>query len=115
MQDSGLASAPPTAMRMPLCLPFMHSESLEMQQRGFAFLESELKQLEETVSASGSEAPPLASTLNMSLVYAKKHEEVVAKWGRFPHRKTSTKYARGGFDVWDKCCLNSFRMSHDLL
>ena len=57
--------------RIFLYLPFEHSENLEHQNRCVGYFE--------TLAA---EAPDLAHTLD----YARRHRDVIAQFGRFPHR-----------------------------
>ncbi|MEM6838185.1 MAG: DUF924 family protein [Cyanobacteria bacterium P01_C01_bin.120] len=60
--------------RIFLYLPFEHSEDLAHQNRSVALFE--------TLIAS---APELQSTLD----YAYRHRDVIARFGRFPHRNSS--------------------------
>jgi uncharacterized protein (DUF924 family) len=83
MQDSGAAAALPTMLRSFLYMPFMHSELLEMQGRCVSSYAQEKERLE---AAAHPDTEAVGSMLASYLHYAKKHEEVVAKWGRFPHR-----------------------------
>ncbi|MFE4108149.1 DUF924 family protein [Almyronema epifaneia] len=57
--------------RLFLYLPFEHSENLEHQNQSVALFEALVQQ-----------APDLQSTLD----YAYRHREVIARFGRFPHR-----------------------------
>ncbi|MGF1522426.1 MAG: DUF924 family protein [Leptolyngbyaceae cyanobacterium] len=59
--------------RIFLYLPFEHSENLKHQDQSVAFFKSLIHA-----------APELQS----SLEYAHRHHDVVARFGRFPHRKT---------------------------
>ena len=56
-------------------LPLQHSESREHQQRSVAYLES-------LVAA----APALKAVLEGYLDYARRHRDIVERFGRFPHR-----------------------------
>jgi uncharacterized protein (DUF924 family) len=59
-----------------LYMPFMHSEALSMQDRAVALF-----------TALAAEAPPeLRERLAGGLRYAEKHREIIARFGRFPHR-----------------------------
>lgn len=59
-----------------LLMPFMHSEELAEQERCVAGFEGLLR----------SCAPELRPTLESSLDFARKHRDIVARFGRFPHR-----------------------------
>jgi uncharacterized protein (DUF924 family) len=59
-----------------LYMPFMHSEDLVMQDRAVALF-----------SALAVDAPPaLREQLTSAANYARQHREIVARFGRFPHR-----------------------------
>jgi uncharacterized protein (DUF924 family) len=62
--------------RVFLYMPFMHSENLVVQARGVelfrAFRDAAEGRLREHV--------------NRSLRYAERHRDIIAEWGRFPHR-----------------------------
>ena len=62
--------------RMFLYLPFMHSEALADQQRCVALF-SELRD-----SQSGA----LRARLDNNVSFAERHRNIVARFGRFPHR-----------------------------
>jgi uncharacterized protein (DUF924 family) len=60
-----------------LLMPFMHAENLELQRRcveGFAALRD---------AASDAE---LRAYFTSSLDFARQHEAIIARFGRFPHR-----------------------------
>jgi uncharacterized protein (DUF924 family) len=65
-----------TIERMFLILPFEHAEDLEAQRRGCALL---------TKFALTAE-PWLKSIMTTWMEFARKHLDVVARFGRFPHR-----------------------------
>jgi uncharacterized protein (DUF924 family) len=59
-----------------LYMPFMHSEALSMQDRAVALF-----------TALVADAPPeLRDRRARALSYAEKHREIIARFGRFPHR-----------------------------
>jgi len=60
-------------------MPFMHSEALEDQERAL--------ELFGKLGAEGASGP-YASNLGNAAQYAKKHRDVIARFGRFPHRNT---------------------------
>ncbi len=66
-------------MRMFAVMPLMHSESVLDQERCVAFAE----RLTAELAAGG---PPYAGYLEGFVKYAIVHREIVAQWGRFPHR-----------------------------
>ena len=62
-----------------LCMPFMHAEDRAKQQRGVALFEQLAK-----------DAPPeLAEWLTSAAGFARKHREIVDRFGRFPHRNAT--------------------------
>lgn len=62
--------------RMFFCMPLMHAESLEVQDEGVAAFRRLL-----------DEAPPeLRSYFEDCLRYAQLHRDLIARFGRFPHR-----------------------------
>lgn len=68
------------AERIWLYMPFMHSEELEDQEACVRYFE----QLAADAEAAG--APGLAGFASYAGSYAGQHRDVVAAWGRFPHR-----------------------------
>jgi len=56
-------------------LPLQHSESREHQQRSVAYLEALIEA-----------TPSLRPTLEGYLDYARRHRDIVERFGRFPHR-----------------------------
>jgi uncharacterized protein (DUF924 family) len=62
-------------------LPLMHSENLEDQDECIELY----IQLNEEVEARGGREE-LKNLMKGSLNYAQSHRDVIAKWGRFPHR-----------------------------
>lgn len=73
---SGKDQALPPFMRWFAYLPFEHSETLADQVRAVALFTSLLD------DAPPGHEPAFASALD----YAKRHHEVIAQFGRFPHR-----------------------------
>ena len=61
-----------------LYMPYMHSEELAMQERSVALFE-------ELAATAPSE---LRGSLVAAVQYAKKHHDIIARFGRFPHRNT---------------------------
>lgn len=74
--DSGAFAELDTVERLFAYLPFVHAEDLECQRRAVHYaIESALK------------APPeLRSMMESAVDFARKHIDVVARFGRFPHR-----------------------------
>ena len=68
----------PLSIRMWVYLPFMHSERLEDQNTC-------VECLEQLVEEMGEGSSELQFAMNM-LGYAKRHQVIVEKYGRFPHR-----------------------------
>ncbi len=62
--------------RLFLYMPFMHSESLSVQEQSVALFTAFRDQ------ASGR----LREELEKNLDYALLHRDIIARWGRFPHR-----------------------------
>jgi uncharacterized protein (DUF924 family) len=59
-----------------LYMPFMHSEALSMQDKALTLF-----------AALDADAPPeLRERRAGALKYAEKHREIIARFGRFPHR-----------------------------
>jgi uncharacterized protein (DUF924 family) len=82
LQDSGLAQQLPRGpMRQFLTLPFMHSENLDDQQRCVDHAKAEYE-------AAAALDPESAAAKNWLFImgFAESHRDVIAKWGRFPHR-----------------------------
>ena len=72
----GFDAALPVIERVILYLPFEHSEDLADQRRSVALYEGI------------AETPPVfAGELRRQVVFfARRHHEIVARFGRFPHR-----------------------------
>jgi uncharacterized protein (DUF924 family) len=60
-------------------MPYMHSEEIDMQDRSVALFK-------ELLAGAPSE---LRGSLLAAVQYAEKHRDVVARFGRFPHRNTA--------------------------
>lgn len=74
--DEGLDKTLALPERQFVYLPFEHAENLDDQKRGVALF-----------AALEKEAPPaLAPIFAMFTEYAKRHEVVIERFGRFPHR-----------------------------
>ncbi|GMV40139.1 MAG: hypothetical protein AMXMBFR64_18550 [Myxococcales bacterium] len=65
-----------THERMFLFMPFMHSEALADQERCVALFQALLAEADDGARA----------TVEYSLGYAVQHRDIVARFGRFPHR-----------------------------
>ncbi len=65
--------------RVFLYMPFMHAESLSVQQEG-------IRQFEALVEDSKIRSPLNTSYFEYNLKFAKQHRDIIAKFGRFPHR-----------------------------
>jgi uncharacterized protein (DUF924 family) len=65
--------------RMFLYMPFLHSEELVTQDRSVALFEA----------LAGSALPEARERLAGALEYACKHRDVIARFGRFPHRNNT--------------------------
>jgi uncharacterized protein (DUF924 family) len=62
-----------------LYMPFMHSEDLDMQDRSVALF-----------TALAASAPAeLRGGLAAAVQYAEKHRDIIARYGRFPHRNAA--------------------------
>jgi uncharacterized protein (DUF924 family) len=59
-----------------LYMPYMHSEDIDMQERSVALFT-------ELAATAPSE---LRGSLVAAVQYAEKHREIIARFGRFPHR-----------------------------
>src|SRR5690606_34149189 len=66
----------PTFHRAFVYLPLMHAEDLAMQER----------QVEQFEALLASSPPELRSACENFLHFAKLHRDIVARFGRFPHR-----------------------------
>lgn len=62
--------------RVFLYMPFMHSEDLSTQERGVALFRA----------FRDESHGPLRKELDNNLLFAERHRDVIANWGRFPHR-----------------------------
>jgi len=74
--DAGLDRALPPIERTFFYMPMQHAEDLGVQERGVAVFE-----------ALAREAPPaLRPALGDNAAYAVLHRDLIARFGRFPHR-----------------------------
>ena len=76
---SGRARELTTYQRMVALMPFQHAENRDAQAEGVAALST----LHDEVSAADRDAAEMVAGF---LKYAEKHRDIVAKFGRFPHR-----------------------------
>ncbi|GFR51927.1 hypothetical protein Agub_g14413 [Astrephomene gubernaculifera] len=72
----------PPMLRYFVYMPYMHAEDLAVQERGVQLFRTAT----ETTAAAGPACAAAASCLRMALSYAEAHRDVIASWGRFPHR-----------------------------
>lgn len=68
----------PPVKRWFFYMPLEHSEDLDMQEKSLEMFEKLVKDAPEE----------LKETFQGALWYAKRHEEVIRKFGRFPHRNS---------------------------
>ncbi|EFJ42015.1 hypothetical protein VOLCADRAFT_119548, partial [Volvox carteri f. nagariensis] len=83
-QAEGADKALPAMVRYFAYMPYMHAEDLEAQERGVQLF----RVAAETTEAAGPAAAAAAKALRNALSYMEAHRNVVAAWGRFPHRNT---------------------------
>jgi uncharacterized protein (DUF924 family) len=69
----------PLAQQMFLYVPLMHAEDLTLQQ-------AMVQRFEQLVELARTRSPHNVRFFEFALGYARKHEEVIARFGRFPHR-----------------------------
>ena len=72
--------------RVFLYMPFMHAESLGVQEEG-------IRHLELLIEESKTKAPLNTPYFKYNLTYAKCHRDIIAKFGRFPHRNKALQRA----------------------
>lgn len=65
--------------RVFLYIPFMHAESLALQEEG-------VRRFESLTEESKTKAPHNTSYFEYNLKYARQHRDIIAKFGRFAHR-----------------------------
>ncbi|MBL8013154.1 MAG: DUF924 domain-containing protein [Candidatus Omnitrophica bacterium] len=75
--------------RVFLYMPFMHSEVLSVQEEG-------VRSFENLVKESKEKGSPNTSYFEYNLNYMRQHRDIIARFGRFPHRnkilgRTSTR------------------------
>jgi uncharacterized protein (DUF924 family) len=64
---------------MFLYLPFMHVENVTLQQ-------SMVRRFEQLVELAAARSPHNVGFFELALDYARRHLDVVERFGRFPHR-----------------------------
>eukprot|EP01025_Chloroclados_australasicus_P067305 TRINITY_DN93050_c0_g1_i1.p1 TRINITY_DN93050_c0_g1~~TRINITY_DN93050_c0_g1_i1.p1 ORF type:complete len:299 (-),score=28.43 TRINITY_DN93050_c0_g1_i1:421-1317(-) len=67
--------------RLFVALPFEHHESIEAQEFAIDLLKTQIE-----ICRSLENGDEAADYLQYCLGYAEAHRDVIAKWGRFPHR-----------------------------
>ena len=67
--------------RVFLYMPFMHAESLSVQDEG-------IKAFESLIEVSKTKAPLITPYIEYNLKYARQHRDIIAQFGRFPHRNS---------------------------
>ncbi|KAG1659563.1 hypothetical protein FOA52_011919 [Chlamydomonas sp. UWO 241] len=67
---------------------YMHSEKLEDQKRGIVNLETVISELSVGVEPESAAGKAVGGLKNVKQ-YSQAHLDIVAKWGRFPHRNAS--------------------------
>jgi uncharacterized protein (DUF924 family) len=60
-------------------MPFMHAESLSVQEEG-------IRQFEILVEESKTKSPHNTSYFEYNRKYTRQHRDIIARFGRFPHR-----------------------------
>lgn len=68
--------------RVFLYMPFMHSESLSFQEEG-------VRAFEGIVEESKQKSPQNTPYFEYNLKYARQHRDIIAQFGRFPHRNAT--------------------------
>ncbi len=74
--EASLDEVLPSDMKVFAAMPLMHSEALPRQERCVAYFEALVAKLE------GDARERVA----FNLKFAEQHRDIVAQWGRFPHR-----------------------------
>jgi uncharacterized protein (DUF924 family) len=74
--STGMERHLPWAGQVFFCMPLMHAEDLELQERGVACFRT----LQKRAPAA------LREHIGQSLRFAEEHRDVIARFGRFPHR-----------------------------
>eukprot|EP00200_Dunaliella_tertiolecta_P003756 CAMPEP_0202358236 /NCGR_PEP_ID=MMETSP1126-20121109/11971_1 /ASSEMBLY_ACC=CAM_ASM_000457 /TAXON_ID=3047 /ORGANISM="Dunaliella tertiolecta, Strain CCMP1320" /LENGTH=218 /DNA_ID=CAMNT_0048951331 /DNA_START=104 /DNA_END=760 /DNA_ORIENTATION=- len=85
--ENNMLEGLPQMLRLLVLLPFMHAESLPEQEQCVQLHQDFIADLEKYPSAE--EAKPLLGFVCTAAKYAEDHRDVIAKWGRFPHRNTA--------------------------
>lgn len=68
--------------RMSFLLPLMHQEALQDQDRCIELIQGMI----EECKVAGDEAKESQSVMQTALGFAQEHREIIARFGRFPHR-----------------------------
>lgn len=79
MVAAGDDAALPLVHRSFVYLPFMHAESLAAQDRCITLMQSLVEQA----------APAARPTFELNVKFAHAHRDIVARFGRFPHRNAT--------------------------
>ncbi|PNH07879.1 hypothetical protein TSOC_005656, partial [Tetrabaena socialis] len=79
--NSGGDASLPLMLRYFAYMPYVHADDLAMQEKGVGLFRAATAAAE--AAPGGEEA---ARLLRSQLAYAEAHRDIVARWGRFPHR-----------------------------
>ncbi|KAG2496752.1 hypothetical protein HYH03_005161 [Edaphochlamys debaryana] len=80
--ESGTDKKLPAVMRYFTYMPYMHSENLAMQEKGVGLFRSAA----EEYAAGGDRTAVAAQAMRNGDDFAARHQVIIARWGRFPHR-----------------------------
>lgn len=80
--EAGHDQALTTVERSFFLMPLMHSEVMEHQNRS-------VEQFLELARAAETQSPEVRNSLSANLVFAARHRQVIARFGRFPPRNTA--------------------------
>ncbi|GIL52138.1 hypothetical protein Vafri_8062 [Volvox africanus] len=83
--ETGADRSLPAMLRYFAYMPYMHAEDLAAQERGVELFRAAA----EAAAAAGPAAASAANALRTALKYSEAHRDVIAKWGRFPHRNAA--------------------------
>lgn len=84
--DSKKCDSFPITVRLFLLYPLDHSEELHDQERCVQLINELVALSKEAVSQGNTAATPLYNFLVYAAEYLVAHRDVIAQWGRFPHR-----------------------------
>ncbi|KAG2496755.1 hypothetical protein HYH03_005164 [Edaphochlamys debaryana] len=79
---SGTDKKLPAILRIFSYFPYMHSEDLAVQEKGVGLYRSAAEKYE----AGGDRTVAAGAKCREALSYAEGHRDLIARWGRFPHR-----------------------------